>query len=161
MIVGDVQEAEAQYTMALEILDAAVGVDHPNRAQAFLSMAELRIDTGRGSEVIEALEHARGRLVEARGEDSRAVDLAELLLADARIDAGVDEADVAMPTRSTDAWSRPHKARLLFVRARMQRRGGNDAAARETLAALDALGDSAVHGLLRPRVDHLRESVGR
>lgn len=157
-IIGDVEEAEAQYTRALEILDAAVGVDHPNRAQAFLSLAELRIDTGRGVEVIEALEHALERLVDARGEDSRAVALAELLLVDARLDAGREpERD---GPRSSEAWPRPQKARWLFVQARMQQGAGDDAAVRNTLASLEAMGEGALGALLRPRVESLRAEVG-
>jgi serine/threonine-protein kinase len=160
-VVGDVDEARRRHEAALAILDAAVGVDHPNRAQAFLSLAELRIDVGEGAEVIDALEHARARLVEARGGESRAVTWASLLLLDARLNAEPSAApEPRVAAEAVDVLTGLQKARALFVLARVQRRAGDAAGARQALDTLDAMGDLATaHALLRPRIEPLRASL--
>lgn len=84
----DLVTARRKYERTLEILDAVVSPDHPNRAIAFVSLAELRIDSGDLEGLLEPLTEAADAIHSSRGDEPVSTLAGAITLADAVLESG-------------------------------------------------------------------------
>lgn len=124
-----VPEAEARATLALDALSAAVGADHPDTANALVTLAEIRMRRGQLVEAVALLEDALGRCAPWLGEEQvdpvrwrAALSLAEALVRLARFARAAETLDALDAEVGPDHPLRGETANLRGVSCRFQGR---------------------------------------